>query len=165
MLLEIIQGMGSAAGLLSAGYLGWQFATRRTPVAIIVPLRPWEISPTASQFVRIKNPSDRPMIVRFDDNVDRNELRIVRDDSIRAAVEAAVGRSVEVIISANETRDFRLARRADHEEIEPENYLQVRFRWRYAQPFLLRVERTAVVIIRKSDYDALATDDRSGNGA
>lgn len=161
MFLEVLQGVGSAAGLVSAIYLGWQFVTRRMPVAVIIPKRPWEMSPTTTQFLRVRNPSDRPMIVRFQDNVGQNELRIMHNNSTRAAIEVAMGRSVELIIGAAEEREFRLARRADHDQIGSENSLQVLFYWRYAQPFLLHVERKCRVTIKKADYDALISDEGS----
>lgn len=140
---------------MSATYLGWQFVTRRIPVAIVVPRKAFALGRDLAQFVQIKNPSDRPLIVTFLDNEAQNELRVMMDSSIRSAVVAAMGRSAETIIDAGERVEFRLAKRADHDEIDPENHLLVRFRWRYAQPFLWRAERTARIVIRKRDYDAL----------
>ncbi|WP_108461365.1 hypothetical protein [Devosia naphthalenivorans] len=156
--LQIVQALGSAAGLLSALYLGWQFITRRLPAAVIVVRKAYEFSPAKTHFLRIKNPSDRPMIVRFGDNIEPTELRVILDDSIRAAVVAAMGESVEVVIDAEEATEFRLARRTDHETIDPENHVFAQFAWRYPQPFVWQLERRQRVQMRRRDYDALIAD-------
>ena len=157
-LFDWLQGLGALAGFASAFVLGVQHLTRDYPAAFIIG-KGSDHAFDLSHHLRIKNPSDRPLIVTFRDNVSLNELRVWGDNKIASAVASAMGKPTRVIVEGKATLDFPIVRRGDMDSIEPDNMLVVRFFWRFAQPRWLawNGDQRVEIRVRKQDYEALAT--------
>lgn len=161
---DMFQGLGALAGLISALYLAFRHVTRTYPVAIIVARKHYDLNKELFPFIRIKNSSERPLIVTFKDNTALNELRVMGDYETRSVIAAAMRAPTRVIIDGEATAEFPIASRKDIDTIDPENMMVVRFYCRFAQPHWWQRERMYEIRIRKREMKALTEGLHHGLG-
>src|SRR5436190_16240467 len=128
-IIETIKTVGSFAGFLTALFLIWDRFIKNRPVALIVarPLVPE--SRRILHFLYVKNVSDRPILVSWQNRSEKNRLRIGKDQTISGIVD--VMHEDETIVSLGPKAEayLPLIRPGNYAEIDPDNLLEVTLRW------------------------------------
>jgi hypothetical protein len=94
LVIDLAKTIGSVSGIFAAAFLIWDRYVKHVPVAIIVARPLVEGSQQIAPFLLIKNASDRPVLLYWD-NGDRTKLRVARDQTVRGTVESLVdGQSI-----------------------------------------------------------------------
>jgi hypothetical protein len=153
-LFEIVRTLGAIAGLASAAFLIWDRATKHYPVALFEARPLIEGGSHIEMFVRLKNFSDRPILLSWPNGQGRG-LYIARNDSVEGIMGYLSEGETTIVLSSQAERVFPLLRPSAYSEIDPENMMQLEIRWQFAQPILWRVPRTLRVTIKKRDFEAL----------
>ena len=152
-ILEALKIGGSISGLLAGGFLVWDRYIKHFPVAIIVPRPVMPGSRNIVHCLRVRNFSDRPILVLWENISDTTRLRIGRDQSVRGILESMFERETVIAIGPEAEIFLPLFRPSNYDEIDPDNVLQIDLRWRFAQPRIWKADRKISVWIRKRDLD------------
>jgi hypothetical protein len=152
-ILEALKIGGSISGLLAGGFLIWDRFTKHYPVATIVarPLAPH--SRNIVLFFRLKNFSDRPILVSWENRSEANRLRIGRDQSTSGIVDAMSEDEIVVALGPEAEVSLPLIRPGNYADIDRGNTLEIDLCWRFAQPRIWKADRKISVWIRKRDLD------------
>jgi len=154
MLFEFAKTVGAASGIFAAAFLLWDRYIKHFPSAIIVARPLMEGSAQIVPFLLIKNISDRPILVSWDDG-DTTRLRIARDQSAQGMVHTLFCGQTVISLGPMREASLPVLRPGTYEQIDPENFLEIDLRWRFAQPRLWKVDRHLRVALRKLDLDAM----------
>jgi hypothetical protein len=154
ILFEIVRTLGAIAGLASAAFLIWDRATKHYPVALFEALPLIDGGSNIEVFVRLKNFSDRPVLLSWPNGQGRG-LYIARNDSAEGIMRYLFEGETTIVLSSQAERVFPLLRPSAYSKIDPENMMELEIRWQFAQPIVWRTPRTLRVAIRKRDFEAL----------
>lgn len=154
VLLEIVKTLGAIAGLASAAFLIWDRATRHYPVALFEARPLIDGGSNIAMFVRLKNFSDRPVLLSWPNGQGRG-LYIARNDSAEGIMRYLFEGETAIVLASQAERVFPLLRPSVYSEIDPENMMELKIRWQFAQPIVWCAPRTLRVTIRKRDFEAL----------
>ena len=130
------------------------FGTDNYPVALFEARPPIEGGSNIGVFVRLKNFSDRPVLLSWPNGQGRG-LYVARNDSAEGIMRYLSDGETTIMLSSQAERVFPLLRPSAYSEIDPENMMELEIRWRSAQPIVWRTPRTLPVAIRKRDFEAL----------
>ena len=92
-ILPSIKTLGSFGGLLSAGFLIWDRATRHVPYARFLRLDGSNVPEENRVTLRIYNPSNRLMLARIVASKDTGDLYLSPDDETFARSGIEIGRA------------------------------------------------------------------------
>lgn len=158
-LWETVKGLGALVGLATGGFVLWDRFYRMTPTAVVV-VRPMSsTSVVNSPYLQIRNPADRPILVRWQNGIPRGRFGLAADGSTKSIVVSLMEGESTVVIDSGETREFRLLKPNDAEDIDPENTIEADLYWRYAQPKLWKRDRRIRVSIPKRSMMHLDPED------
>jgi hypothetical protein len=124
VLFEVAKTIGSASGIFAAAFLVWDRYVKHFPTAIIVARPLVEGSQHISQFLLVKNISDRPILISWNDGETRS-LRLARDQSSRGIIQSLVGDTTIISLGSGVEVCLPLFRPRDYEAIDPDNSLAV----------------------------------------
>jgi hypothetical protein len=153
-LYEIVKAVGSVSGILAGIFLLWDRCIKHFPVAIIVARPLTEGSAHIVPFIYLRNVSDRPLLVSWKDG-DRNGLRIAKDQTAEGVVQTLFDGETTIALGPQAEAYLPLFWPREKEAIEPENMMEMKIKWRFAQPRIWRVDRSIPVAIRKRDLKNL----------
>src|SRR5581483_7482919 len=153
-LFEIVRTLGAIAGLASAVFLIWDRATKHHPVALFEAHPLVEGGSKIEVFVRLKNVSDRPVLLSWPNSQGRG-LYIARNDSAEGIMNYLSEGETTIALSSQGEKVFPLLRPSAYSEIDSENMMELEIRWQIAQPIVWRKPRMLRVAIRKRDFEAL----------
>jgi hypothetical protein len=108
-LFEIVRTLGAIAGLASAGFLIWDRATKHYPVALFEARPLIEGGSNIQIFVRLKNFSDRPILLSWPSGQGRG-LYIARNDSAEGIMGYLSEGETTIALSSQAERVFPLLR-------------------------------------------------------
>ena len=155
---EIVERIGALMGMASVGFILWDRFWRMTPTAVVV-MRPFSKGGMQHLHLSIRNPADRPIIVRWKNGDRRGTFGIVEDTSSKSVVRSVVMPEGAVVVDAGETRDLPLHKPRDISEIDPDNYIGAVLWWRFAQPKLYKRDRRIPVHVTKRSMTYLDPED------
>jgi hypothetical protein len=105
-------------------------------------------------FIYLRNVSDRPLLISWKHG-DQNGLRIAKAQTILGVVQTLFDGEATLALGPNGEAYLPLFWPRDKEAIDPENMMEVKIKWRFAQPRIWRVDRSIPVAIRKRDLEHL----------
>jgi len=91
-------------------------------------------------FLWVKNHSPRPVIIAWDFGQDRNQLGLAKDNSVRGIVHSVFPGEKEMCLNPDAEIYLHVIKPNNFGQIDPENSVQARLRWRYAQPILWKAD-------------------------
>lgn len=150
---EIVKSLGAVAGLWSAIILVRDRIYKQYPVAIFEARPLLKHSQNIAHFLWIKNYSDRPIIISWPHVSD--QLGLAKDDSFESIMHSVKPGETTITLGRNEATYLRVIKLNDFDDIAPENSLELRLKWRFAQPIRWTGDRLLRVWIRKRDFDAM----------
>ncbi|MGM4870656.1 hypothetical protein AB7645_05445 [Bradyrhizobium sp. 956_D2_N1_5] len=151
---EWVKIIGSLAGICSAIFLIRDRFTKHYPVAIMFARPIMENSRNIVHFLSVKNYSARPVIVTWEFE-NHNHLGLAKDSSVHGIVDSVFPGEKEICLGPDAEVHLQVIKPSNFRQIDPENSVQVRLRWRYAQPMLWKADRTIRVWMRKRDFDSI----------
>jgi hypothetical protein len=165
-IIELVKIVGSLSGLFATGFLLWDRYYKHFPVAIIVARPLTSASVNIVHRLSLQNVSDRPVLITWEHS-DRAQLRVAKDDSIHGIVKSQLEGETVIAVEAGEEFLLPILKPSNYDDIDRDNVLQIRLRWRFAQPRVWKSDRTILVSIKKRDFDSMvdaymspiATDD------
>lgn len=149
---EVVQGFGAMVGLITGMFVLWERLTRETPFAYVVAKNYTLAHRTA--YLRLKNRSERPILVFFLASRENNRL-VPAPDEDDALLTIVSGTEMTVAMDGGETKDFPLGEPPNIDDVAPDNQLVCEFRWSFAQPIWYQRFRRVSISIPKGRYDAL----------
>ena len=108
-LFEIVRTLGAVAGLASAAFLIWDRATKQYPVAFFEARPLIEGGSNIAIFVRLKNFSDRPVLLSWPNGQGRG-LYIARNDSAEGIMRYVYEGETTIVLPSQAERVFPLLR-------------------------------------------------------
>ncbi|KYH01705.1 hypothetical protein [Bradyrhizobium sp. DOA1] len=153
-LYEIAKAIGAISGLLAITILLWDRYVKHFPVAVIVarPLMPG--SRQIVPFLLVKNSSDRPILVSWKDG-DRSKMRVAKGQSVEGVLQTMFDGETTISLGASGEAVLPVFRPGNYDCIDPENQMELRLHWKFAQPRIWKTDRSIVVSIKKRDLDRL----------
>lgn len=161
---EIVKGLGAVVGLATGLFVLWDRFWRMTPAAVVVMRPVSEGGRVLSPHLSIRNPADRPILVRWENGSRQGRFSLAKDWSTRSIVVSALGGETTAVVDAGETKEFPLHKPEDAGRIDPDNLIEVDLYWRFAQPKIWKRDRRIRVALPKRsmmhlDPDGYADDD------
>ncbi|WP_050420301.1 hypothetical protein [Bradyrhizobium tropiciagri] len=150
-LFELMKIIGSVSGICSAIFLVADRYFKHYPTAIMVAGPLIEGSSNITHFLWLKNYSERPIIVSWQH--ESNHLHLAKDDSARSIMHSVLPGESAVSLGPNAETQLRVIKPSNHDSIDPDNSLELRLRWRFAQPIIWKADRTIRIWMRKRDFD------------
>ena len=153
--LPIFQTVGAGLGFLSTAITIWAYATKERPTAIIVgePVKGWG---RRNSYLRVKNRSDRPILLHLEGGKYRDEFTVWPDhDTESAAHGMRPGATTTIAVDPQSELELPLIRPTLFDDIPNENEIVASVRWSYAQPLLFRPSRPLRISISKRAYTAV----------
>jgi hypothetical protein len=153
-IVEIAKTIGSISGIFAAAFLIWDRYSKHFPVAILVARPLIDGSQQIVPLLLIKNASDRPILISWD-NGDRTKLRVASDQSIEGIVHSLFDGQTVVSLGSEIEAYLPVLKLNNYEEIDPDNVLELHFKWKFAQPRIWIVDRALRISLRKHDFDSM----------
>ena len=150
--LPSIKTLGSFGGLISAGVLIWDRATRHAPYARFLRLDESNVPEENRVILRIYNPSDRLMLARIVASKDAGDLYLSPDDETfaRSGIEGIMA------VKPDGHVDVNAERHDDWKTLSRDTPVRAVFEWKSAQPSIRRGWRTKRIVMVKQDFDAIS---------
>lgn len=150
-LVDLAKTLGYLPGVFAAVFLISDRYVKHRPIAIIVPRPLMPGSQRIEPFLFLKNASDRPILVSWDN--DRTKLLVAKDQTPQGIFSylsegqtvISLGAEVEVILP--------VLRPSTYNEIDSDNRMELELRWRFAQPRFWVADRRLRISIRKRDLE------------
>jgi hypothetical protein len=143
---EAITGLGSVVGLLTGLFILID-RFNKVPTAIVLarPLSPGGVS--KALYLRVKNNSDRPIFVSWKSGQYPGRLGISQGHSTKEIIASIIEGQRTTVVEPAEFHDFVLHLPPDASATDPENRVELKLRWRYAQPVWWQLDRPLNVSI------------------
>lgn len=152
-LYEVVKAIGAALGIFSAAFLLWDRYVKHFPVAIIVPRPLMEGSREIMPFVYLRNVSDRPVLISWENGVEG--LRVAKAQTVEGVVETLFEGRTTISLGPQAEAYLPLFQPSNRDEIADDNMMEMEMKWRFAQPRIWRADRRLPVSIRKSDLQKM----------
>src|SRR5690606_7189024 len=150
-LWEWIEGFGALVGLATGVYVLLDRLTENYPTALFVP-KPLGDFGRQTVYLRVHNPSERPILIRLRNGSTNGEFRPAEDHSTRAILSAALPGETWLPLLSKDTVDLPLLKPLNYEEMDDESEIVATLYWRFAQPAFWRGERRIVASIQRASY-------------
>jgi len=146
---EVFSGLGAVVGLVTGGFVVWDRFFRFSPTAILFvrPLIPGGVH--MGWILRVSNRAERPILLSWQTGNRTGEFLLAADDSMDAIVASMAEGRRTIAVDPGEVRELVVTLPTDFADIDPENYVECRLFWRYAQPMIWKRERYIDVRVPK----------------
>jgi hypothetical protein len=152
IIFDFAKTVGSISGIFAAAFLIWDRFSKHFPVAIMLARPLIDGSREIVPFLLIKNVSDRPILISWD-NGDRANLRVAKDQSIDGIVHSLSDGQTVVSLGPEAEAYLPVLKPGNYVEIDPDNVLELHLKWKFAQPRVWMADRQLTVSLRKRDFD------------
>ncbi|WP_157767331.1 hypothetical protein [Paracoccus yeei] len=151
-LWSIIKWVGSLGGWVSAVFLVWDRTTQTRPYARFLRDDEHRIPEQNRVFLRVYNPSNRVMLAKVVDSERPQDLYLTPDDETfeRSDVTGTM------LIKPDGFLDMHVMRPDSWKNLPRDKSVQAIFKWKYAQPVVIRQWRTTRTAITKQDFDSIS---------
>ncbi|OPY95757.1 hypothetical protein A5906_07250 [Bradyrhizobium sacchari] len=153
-LYEIAKAVGAASGLLAISLLLWDRYVKHVPVAVVVARPLMAGSRQIAPFLHLKNPSDRPILVSWN-NGDYRKMRVAKGQSLEGVLQTMFDGETTISLDGGAEAVLPIFKPRDYDDISSESQIELCLRWKFAQPRIWKVDRSIVASIRKIDLDQL----------
>jgi hypothetical protein len=151
-LIGLAKAVAYLPGVFAAMFLIWDRYVKHRPITIIVARPLIDGSQQIVPFLFLKNASDRPILVSWD-NGDRSKLLVARDQTKDGIFDSlSEGRSV-ISLGSEAEAYLPVFRPNTYNEIDPDNIMELHLRWRFAQPRIWAADRRIRIPLRKRDFE------------
>lgn len=150
---------GSIIGIITGGFVIWERFFRYEPSAYITakPLMPGGAQKQC--YLRVINRSERPIILSWPNGTENDAMRLATDHSIGAIVNSLHEGEQAIALDGKVEEEFPVMVPPNWDQLEPQQTIEIRVNWHFAQPMIWKRHRSFLVRITKRSYQLLGGDD------
>ena len=153
--LTVFQTAGAAAGFITAGIAIWTYLTKDRPTAVVVgaPLGGFG---RRDSYLKVRNRSDRPILLIIQGGRPRTELVVWPDHETKSALYGIMsGTKTTITVEPQSEALLPLIRPSMFDDISDDSEMVATVDWAYAQPPFWRSHRPLKVTISKWAFNAV----------
>jgi hypothetical protein len=152
---EVIKAFGGVVGLLTGGFVLFDRLTRDRPNFILMRKRAAGDQEKFSIYLRVSNPSYRPIILRVVNGSQPGVLSVFASYETKAIIDGMVPGKSTIVVDGGTDTLLPIWRPDNFEKLDSEVYLPISLRWKYVQPHLWLPWRLYKTGMTKRDYQAM----------
>ncbi|MCK0209360.1 hypothetical protein MWN33_15095 [Starkeya koreensis] len=157
----VVESIGSIVGLLTGIFVIYDKLFKNVPVMYFDVLT--FSSGYRSIILRIKNVSQRPILVKFARAKNRNTFSLGLGDGARDSIVSLISKGACVSIDGNSDYYLKVVNSFDFDLVKDDEILSAYVKWRFAQYSIHNIWRCKKLSIKKEDYKILLNKEAIDN--
>jgi hypothetical protein len=143
---------GSIVAIITGGFVIWERFFRHSPIAfatsdVLVPG-----GQVRGCYLRIRNRSERPIIVSWPTGIQRNELRVSVDHERGSIIQSLLDGEKAVIVDGMSDGSFVLHPASNWKDLDLDQTMEIVIKWRFVQPMIYQFDRNIHLSLSKRAY-------------